>query len=123
MPERGTTFSPGLLTLSRWQQYQRVFDDVAAEREAQVAQWGDQQLPFGTGSAQDQLLARAYRDTTQKHDADGTVTWRDVLLEEVFEAMAESDPGKLRDELVQVLAVGTKMIEDIDRNATEGAHV
>jgi hypothetical protein len=120
LPGRGTTFSPGLLTLDRWQRYQRVFDDVAAERESQVAQWGDQQLPFGTGSDRDQLLARAHRDTTQKHAADGTVTWRDVLLEEVFEAMAESDPHKLRDELVQMIAVGTKMIEDIDRAAAGG---
>jgi hypothetical protein len=42
----------------------------------------------------------------------------DVLLEEVFEALAETDPAKARDELVQAVAVGVKMIEGIDRGAT-----
>lgn len=42
-----------------------------------------------------------------------------MLLEEVFEAMAESDLVKLRAELVQTSAVCVAWIEDID-SRTEG---
>lgn len=42
------------------------------------------------------------------------VTWRHIFLEEAFEALAETDPAKLREELIQALAVGVAWIEDID---------
>jgi len=40
-----------------------------------------------------------------------------MLLEEIYEALAESDPQKMRAELIQVLAVAMKMVEAIDRGA------
>ncbi|MVO84152.1 hypothetical protein GPA10_05045 [Streptomyces sp. p1417] len=46
--------------------------------------------------------------------------WDGVLLEEVYEALAESEPAKLRAELVQVAAVCAAWIADIDsRTAAE----
>ena len=44
----------------------------------------------------------------------GTLTWRHILLEEVFEALAESDPAKLRTESIQSAAVIAAWVEDID---------
>ncbi|MEY9934267.1 hypothetical protein ABH926_008932 [Catenulispora sp. GP43] len=37
-----------------------------------------------------------------------------MLLEEVYEALAEVDPAALRAELVQVAAVAAAWVEDID---------
>lgn len=45
----------------------------------------------------------------------GGLTWRHILAEEMFEALAESDPAKLRAELVQVAAVAVQWVEAIDR--------
>lgn len=41
--------------------------------------------------------------------------WDGVLLEEVYEALAEDDPARLRAELVQVAAVCAAWIADLDQ--------
>ena len=45
----------------------------------------------------------------------GHTAWDGVLLEEVYEALAEADPAKLRAELIQVAAVAAAWVEAIDR--------
>ncbi|TIH26025.1 NUDIX hydrolase, partial [Subtercola vilae] len=47
--------------------------------------------------------------------------WQDILLEEVFEAFAESDTSKLRTELIQVAAVAQQWVEAIDRRTPEAS--
>lgn len=47
----------------------------------------------------------------------GELDWATVLVEEVTEALAESDPAKLRAELVQVAAVASRWIAAIDTRA------
>ena len=42
-------------------------------------------------------------------------------MEEIFEALAEEDPMKLKDELIQVAAVAVKMVELINRGLSEEA--
>jgi hypothetical protein len=64
----------------------RVLDEVQDERRRQDAKWGEQNHPDGT-----------------------------IALEEVFEALVETDPAKLRDELLQVAAVAVAWVEAIDR--------
>jgi hypothetical protein len=66
---------------------------VDAERQRQIAKFGDQHHPDGT--------------------------WMHVLIEEVFEALAEEDPAKLRAELVQVAAVCAAWITDIDGRGSQ----
>ena len=77
-----------------------VLDEVSAERARQDAKWGEQNHP------------------AFKH---GEVTYRDILLEEVFEALAESNQARLRAELVQVAAVAVAWVEKIDRHAVAGS--
>ncbi|PZG12966.1 hypothetical protein C1I95_24720 [Micromonospora craterilacus] len=108
----------------------RVLYEVARERSRQDAKFGPQNHPDGTGPRQaiaigighmgeiaDQMRratnAAAGRLPGLEHH--GPLTWRHVLLEEVFEALAEDDPAKLRTELVQVAATATVWIEAIDR--------
>lgn len=105
---------------------------VAEERDRQNAKWGEQNHPDGTGpdsrplrpeqgfnfmqgNVPASLLSDAFKAATDRHAAAGVCTFADILLEEVFEAVAESDPKKLRAELIQVAAVAQQWVEAIDR--------
>jgi hypothetical protein len=93
----------------------RVLQQVLIERIAQDTKWGEQNHPDGTGYDGSDRHADFWRQRCQDAFADGEGTWGHVLLEEVFEAIAENDPAKLRTELVQVAAVAVAWIEALDR--------
>lgn len=96
----------------------KILDDIVTERDAQDALFGVQDLPDGTGPGIDGFRvddANAYRGDCDTAFSDGRGTYRHVFMEEVYEAMAEEDPVKLRAELVQAVAVGVKWLEAIDR--------
>lgn len=96
-----------------------VLTDVLAERHRQHARWGEQSLPFGTGRNTQIERLRQLRNINAKARAVGVpLTWSEVLTEEVAEAMAESNPWRLRAELIQVAAVAVQWIEHLDRSAT-----
>jgi hypothetical protein len=95
--------------------YSRVHGDVARERAAQDAKWGEQNHPDGTRGPGSVTRANDARRWTNMQAAEKTLCWVDILEEEVAEALAESDPAKLRAELVQVAAVAMAWIEAIDR--------
>ncbi|MGW3383333.1 NUDIX hydrolase [Streptomyces albogriseolus] len=88
--------------------------EVDTERQRQLAKWGDQHHPDGTGWQRFGATAQHWKDTCDEAHANGTTTWAPILLEEVFEAMEEDDPVKLRTELVQCAAVIQAWISDID---------
>jgi hypothetical protein len=90
--------------------------DVRCERERQDAKWGEQNHPDGTGRPGARLMADHYRRVCQAHTPE-TDNWQDILSEEVYEAYAETNPAKLREELVQVAAVAVAWVEAIDRRA------
>ncbi|MFL1381648.1 hypothetical protein [Nocardiopsis protaetiae] len=91
-----------------------------AERERQLATWGDQRHPDGTGLPGDREAADAARDRCAAEAAAGDPTWRAILAEEIAEAFAESDPDALRTELVQAAAVIAAWVHDLDRRETSG---
>ncbi len=92
---------------------------VLSERERQHAKWGEQNHPDGTGSIVAIGNATLARESCEGAFARGEGTYLHILLEEVAEAFAESDPVKLRAELVQVAAVAVAWIETIDRRNGE----
>jgi len=92
----------------------RVLQEVLAERIRQDEKWGEQNHPGGTGRPGDIAFAEAYKAIC-KANGPGEDTYRDILAEEVYEAFAENDPARLREELVQVAAVAVNWIEAIDR--------
>lgn len=91
-----------------------VFDAVDHERDRQEAKWGAQSHPNGT-SADYVWIADAYKESCEQQTQDGHLTWHDILLEEVFEAMAEEDPDLLEKELIQAIAVAVNWVEDLRR--------
>jgi len=114
----------------------KVAADVRAERARQNEKWGQQNHPDGTGPLTAPLLdmlmridqsrsddyrtaacelAAAATRSTDEAAVTGNVTWLDITLEEFVEATAESDPTKLRTELIQLAAVAQQWAEAIDR--------
>jgi hypothetical protein len=94
-----------------------VFAEVAIERTRQDDQWGEQNHPDGTGLPQYAAAAARARMDCERRARLGTLTWTEILREEVYEAFAESDPARLRAELLQVAAVAVAWAEAIDRRA------
>ena len=103
-----------------------VLAEVAAERNRQIAKWGDGMPRGGFGrpvSAWDRVTVEGAK---RRHDAAaerGSCSMRLVLEEEIAEVFAE-EPGSLsqRAELVQVAAVCVKWIEAIDAQSVEVRH-
>lgn len=96
-----------------------VLIDIERERIRQDKKWGEQNCNDGTnpGFTTSANAARELCDVAAKH---GRLTWGHILTEEYYEALAETDPLKLREELVQVAAVAAAWVECIDRRARKG---
>ncbi|MFD5509148.1 hypothetical protein ACFWIB_15405 [Streptomyces sp. NPDC127051] len=93
-------------------------EELDAERGRQLAKFGDQRHPDGTGRPGDDGLSARARRVCEKAAANRSLTWRQILHEEVREALAESDPAKLRAELIQVAAVCAAWVSDLDQRPT-----
>jgi hypothetical protein len=107
---------PTLLVTPGMIRFANAVDD---ERQAQLAKWGEQHHPDGTGVSDTQRkLADDARAVCQQVFAEGKGDWAHILMEEVREALAESDPAKLRTELVQSAAVIAAWIADLDSRTT-----
>lgn len=102
---------------------EEVFAAVRAERERQENLWGEQNHPSQGGSLpadwrkQYGLNAAKWKSINDERVHYGQLGWDGILLEEVFEALAEEDPEKLRAELVQSMAVILNWLECIERRA------
>lgn len=125
-----------------------ILGEVAAERAAQDAKWGEQNHPdadpvilarlntagmYGTPWAVAQRLAQEYEIPTaaraklicQTEAASSGATWIGIAVEElaeVLEAATAGDPAKLRAELLQVAAVAIAWVEAIDRRTASAAN-
>jgi hypothetical protein len=92
-----------------------VLAEIEAERQAQDAQWGEQNHPLGFGGHLNRLRADQCRAECDEAAERGEVTWRHILLEELYEALAEGSARAARDELIQLAAVAVAAVERIDR--------
>ena len=120
-----------MIDYQRWTHTDTVLSEVASERAKQDEKWGEQNHPdLYPGSHNYTYYAGVADYWKRKNEervavenakgvpSDRNAAWDGVLLEEVFEALAESDPAKRRAELVQVAAVAVNMIEAIDRRSS-----
>jgi hypothetical protein len=101
-----------------------VLTEVEHERFEQHAKWGEQNHANGTGCDRRldifALNPDLTRERCERAFKDGAGTYAHILVEEVAEALAESDPAKLRAELLQIAAVAVQWIEKLDRDAARG---
>lgn len=105
----------------------QIAAEIDAERARQDERFGEQNHPDLTGAPEAQCDAREmfdewaqkYRDINagdfDPRDPDRRLDWTGILLEEVYEALTEADPERIRAELVQVAAVACAWIDAIDR--------
>lgn len=96
----------------------QVLAEVRTERLRQLSKWGVQHRRDGVDPHL-RYIADNARKACQAHEIKGGATWNDVLSEEYYEAITETDLAKLRAELVQVAAVCVAWIEDIDSRTKE----
>lgn len=105
-----------------------ILTEIGLERGAQDVKWGaPKNVPNGTGQ-DGSLLGYSFgelRDMMQSA-VDNMAARREstmaaVLLEEVFEVLAESDDERVREELIQVAAVAAKWVQVIDERKQAGA--
>lgn len=92
----------------------RVIGDFVRERQRQNEKHPETDgFPDGTSVAYRLACDMARKACDVKAEV-GVCTWVDVLKEEVLEAFCEEDVVKLREELVQVMAVAGRWIEALD---------
>lgn len=102
-----------------------ILGEIGDERAAQDAKWGvPKDVPNGTGPAE-KFMGHRFSDLRYwvqgsvdlaADRGDSRMAW--VLLEEVFEALAERDDERLREELIQVAAVAAKWVQIIDARSS-----
>lgn len=102
-----------------------VFADIVAERERQETKWGEQNHPSTGGTfpaswrEQYGVDAEKWKSINDERVHYKQLGWDGILLEEVLEALAEEDPERIREELVQVAAVCVNWLECLDRRAED----
>lgn len=107
----------------------RIGAEVQREIVSSNILHGDVPLPNGPGSPMFALLRDQQRAATDRLAAEGNLTHASILMEEVYEALAElptdgtstENDAALRAELVQASAMCQKWIADIDRRRDDGA--
>lgn len=103
-------------------------EKVIAERKRQNEKWGVQNHPSIDGFAWLNEDLPDHYGILSKEDAktqcdhrfkNNQGTWVDILLEEVSDVIHAPTPELMKEELIQVLAVGFSWLESIDRNEIE----
>jgi hypothetical protein len=114
-----------------------IYNEFNKERERQIEKWGHASHPLvredrlDTGIS-DTRIGRKYKvslrhgiQTEEKYkelcdfrSKTGTLAWADILIEETAEVIYSETPENLREELIQLGAVVTAMIEDLDKKET-----
>lgn len=98
--------------------YFPIFElDIIPELWRIQKKWGvERRKP--DGNKHDVDYHRAKAEMWQWMNDNTEATWQSVLSEEFHEALAETDPTRLREELVQVIAVAFDWIRDLDNRAS-----
>lgn len=118
---------PTMMHIERRLVTQSVLREVAKERDAQDKKWGEQNHPMIGGfmpEAHRREYARqaaGWKHTNDLRVENETLGFDGILLEEVCEALEETDPVNQRAELVQTAAVVVGMIEALDRKMAKAA--
>lgn len=89
-----------------------ILADVIVEGSRADAEY-HRDYPDGT-SQSNAAVADKLRASCDRKDRAGTTTWADVLAEETAESICETNPARLRAELIQVAAVAVRWVRSLD---------
>lgn len=93
-----------------------IFAAIDAERDRQDRLHpGTTRIPDGTGGKLFGALEATARARFEVARANGRLTHADVFFEEAAEVLAETDPDRLRVEIIQAAAVLVKWAEELWR--------
>jgi hypothetical protein len=96
----------------------QAFFDVRNERQrAERFHPETTDAPDGTGGGGRDTWRTIAQHSCDRATREHQLTFAHVLDEETAEVLAETDPAKLRKELVQVMAVCLRWIDKLDREA------
>ena len=90
-----------------------IFEEIRKERQRQNEKWGEQNWPMLEEWSKPHEMKGA-ADYYKEQNQGGGKFWSSILLEEVYEAFAETKPEKQREEMIQVAAVVVQIIEYLD---------
>ncbi|TXS36944.1 DUF6011 domain-containing protein [Streptomyces sp. OR43] len=115
-----TTYHPLRFATPRLLRFARLID---TERQAQLAKFGDQHHPDGSSTSTNVSLCTKLAEAMRTVNASpAELSWTTIMLEEAYEVGAETDPAKIRAELIQLAAVCAAWIADIDSRPRACAH-
>lgn len=94
-----------------------ILSDIADERARQDAKWGVQNWDHVRPEVVPVMekLVVAAKSECERLANGGRLSWFDILLEEFYEAFAETDVDRQIEELTQVAAVAVAAIESLER--------
>lgn len=105
-----------------------ILADVADEMGNQEEKWGVQEHPMVSPAPgcllDEEHYERRANDWKAENDfrvKRGTLAWDGIVAEELYEALAETDPVLIEAELVQTAAVVCQMIAKIRRDRARAA--
>lgn len=94
----------------------KALGEVEEERRRQDSMWGtERSIPSGTSQGAWGLTAELLQRACDNAFANKEGTWVHILQEEVYEVLAEEDPTKLQEELIQVAAVCVAWWEQLEK--------
>ena len=94
----------------------KIFEDIREERKRQNEKWGEQNHPMLNGRFTIEAMTEKLYMYKALNEILKNPNWYSILLEEVYEAFAETKPEKQREEMIQVAAVAVQIIEYLDRS-------
>lgn len=92
-----------------------VLEEVAKERRRQNVKFPNQDLPNGNNPRAYGALAEMAKTTCNEAAKHRELTWRHVLLEEVYEALECDADEEFEGEMLQVAAVAVACVENSRR--------
>lgn len=101
-----------------------ILQEISRERTKQDEKWGEQNHPIVDNSYVSEGMHLRYELPSEQRAKqicnafvkNNQLTWGDIVVEELVEALCAPNKELMREELIQCAAVIVAMIESLDRN-------
>ena len=102
----------------------KIIEEILKEKQRQISLWGVQNHNIVDNNYYLNNIRIRYGLPTEEqakyscnqHTENKTLTWGDIIVEELAEALNAKTPEEMKEELIQCGAVIVSMIESLERN-------